>query len=394
VEEREQKRILVVDDEVLVRQTLQAMLTACGHQVETAKDGEEALRRITPDLDLVLLDVDLPSIDGFEVTRRIRQDERRSHVPIIIVTAHDRRQDRLRAVEAGATDFIGKPVELAELAIRTTSALRAKKAQDAVRRYQTELEQMVAERTTALVKARDDALAASRAKTAFLARMSHELRTPLNHILGFSEVLLEDAAERGLDEWRSELQTIQRSGEHLLELITEVLEFADAEAGNSSLDVKTFPLADLLSDVTAKAQPLARANGNRLQVEPPASPVILKTDRRKLEAAVIELLKNACAFTRGGIVFLQVQTQQFGDTAWVELRIIDTGPGMVPEQLQQAFEPFWQAVMSNTRSHGGAGLGLTLARHYCELLGGNLTVTSELGSGSVFSIRLPTQLAL
>jgi signal transduction histidine kinase len=388
------KRILVVDDEPALRALLGKALTMMGHVVEFAEDGRTALAMLRPEIDLVMLDIRMPGMDGFETARRIRKHSTAGDVPIIVVTGQDGREERLQAVEVGASDFIGKPVDLTELRVRTTSLLRLKEAQDTAKRYRAELEALVAARTAALVVARDEALAASRAKSALLGRMSHEFRTPLNHIIGLSECLLHEIDGGPLRPFAQDVQEIHAAGLRLLSIATDVLEFAEVQAGRTSLEVGVVNIADLLRETKEAVRDLASANGNCLDfvVLPDIGEV--RTDRQKLARVLLPIVQNACKFTRGGTVRIRAARKDGPGWEWLVLTVSDTGIGMSSEQAQEACEAFWQAEEDATRRHfEGAGLGLTLARQFCELLGGDLTIESQPGKGTDVVVRVPATLS-
>jgi signal transduction histidine kinase len=384
------KRVLVVDDEPALRAVLGKALTTMGRVVEFAEDGLAALTALRPEIDLVLLDVSMPGMDGFETARRMRQHSTAGDVPIIIVTGQDGRAERLMAVEAGASDFIGKPVDLTELRVRTASLLRLKEAQDTAKRYREELEELVAARTAALVIARDEALATSRAKSALLGRMSHEFRTPLNHILGLSDLLLSQMDEDGRSDYAADVRDIHTAGQHLLGIATDVLEFADMEAGRTSLDVSVVRIADLLGEVKTAACSLAADNANDLEFVVPLDIGDVCTDPQKVYRVLLSLVNNACKFMQGGRVRVEAARQDGLGIEWLVVTVSDTGIGMSPEQCRSACNAFWQAEEMSTRRFEGAGLGLTVARRLCELLGGDLRLDSEIGKGTMATVRIPT----
>jgi len=247
-------------------------------------------------------------------------------------------------------------------------------------------EQALEESNRALRQARDAALQASRAKSEFLANMSHELRTPLNAIIGYSELLMEDAEASPQSELHADLKKIHTSGAHLLSLINDVLDMSKIESGQMDLDVLEFDLHELVGSLKDTIQPLAARQGNQLEIRLEHAPDRITSDPQKLRQVLINLLVNACKFTTGGKVRLEVAKDGLG---WLELRVTDSGIGMSDEQRARLFRPFVQADSSTTRRYGGTGLGLAISRHFCRLMGGDLTVTSVYGQGSTFTVRLP-----
>jgi GAF domain-containing protein/CheY-like chemotaxis protein len=232
---------------------------------------------------------------------------------------------------------------------------------------------------------------ADRHKSEFLANMSHELRTPLNAIIGYSEMLQEDAADLGAAQFTDDLQKINAAGKHLLELINAVLDLSKIEAGKMELYLESFDVASLVRDIAAVIQPLAAKNGNRLEVRCPEGIGAMRADLTKVRQALFNLLSNACKFTERGTVSLAVAREAAGGRDWMVFGVTDTGIGMTPEQVARLFEAFSQADAATTRRFGGTGLGLALSRRLCRMMGGDVTVASEAGRGSTFTIRLPVQ---
>jgi len=249
-----------------------------------------------------------------------------------------------------------------------------------------DLERKVAERTAELEVAYQQAVEANAAKSTFLANMSHELRTPLNAIIGYSEILMEEAEDLGQEEYLPDLEKIRSSGKHLLSLINDILDLSKIEAGKMDVYLEDFNVREMVDDVTSTIAPLADKNGNALKVE--CDPAIgdMHGDLTKLRQSLFNLLSNACKFTDKGTVTVRVLRQ--GQESIV-FDVIDTGIGMTPEQAEAVFGEFQQADSSTTREYGGTGLGLAISRNFCELLGGSLTVESEVGKGSTFTITMP-----
>jgi signal transduction histidine kinase len=294
-----------------------------------------------------------------------------------------------------------------------------------------------------LQAAKKSAENANQAKSAFLASMSHELRTPLNAIIGYSEMLQEEVEELGQTELIPDLKKINEAGHHLLALLNGVLDLSKIEAGKMELYLETFEVADMLHEVISIAQPLALKKGNKLVVQQADDLGVMHADETKLRQSLINLLSNAAKFTENGTITLSVEKEIMNSrgadevarrsgpqrpigqaqesrgesvspapahrgpsalrslpeglpprsSAHIIFRVCDTGIGLTPEQMDRLFQAFTQAEASTTRKYGGTGLGLVISRHYCRLMGGDITVTSEgvPGAGSTFTICLPAE---
>ncbi|MCC3586048.1 MAG: MASE1 domain-containing protein [Microcoleus sp. PH2017_29_MFU_D_A] len=259
---------------------------------------------------------------------------------------------------------------------------------------------------------------ANRSKTIFLANMSHELRTPLNAIIGYSELLQEDARDLDAEEFIDDLQKINTAGQHLLGLIKDILDFTKIEAGHIDLHIETFTILNLVQEVVGTIAPMANKNSNILEIQCPEDIGSMQSDLTKLRQSLLNLLSNASKFTSSGAISFTVtrcaetpaeaaqRRKKLGayrgldpsensssswsaSQDWIVFTVKDTGIGMSSEQLVRIFEPFTQADSSTTKRFGGTGLGLTITKKFCEMMGGDITASSELEKGSTFTIRLP-----
>jgi len=228
---------------------------------------------------------------------------------------------------------------------------------------------------------------ASQHKSQFLANMSHELRTPLNAIIGVSEMLREDAEAAKQD--LEPLDRVLGAGRHLLALINDILDLSKIEAGRMELQLEHFALTPLIDNVVKTIEPLAAKNGNQVAVHCDAAIGTLHADQMRLRQALLNLMSNANKFTEKGTITIAARQGQENGRDWITIAVADTGIGMTPEQMGKLFQEFSQADASTMRKYGGTGLGLAISKRFCQMRGGDITVESEPGRGSTFTIRLP-----
>jgi signal transduction histidine kinase/HPt (histidine-containing phosphotransfer) domain-containing protein len=375
--------ILVIDDVIENVAVLGAALSQVA-DVQFATSGQEGLelaRRTAPDL--ILLDVMMPDMDGFEVCERLQQDEATRVIPVIFVTARTDAASESRGLALGAVDFIHKPLrpDLVQARVRLHLEL-AHRTRDLQAANQA-LEDQVARRTQDLMEALQRAEGTARSKTDFLARMSHELRTPLNAVIGLAHVgLREEASGRST---QTLYPRILSAGQHLLRVVNDVLDYSRIEAGKSTVESQPFDLAATVAQAVQLLEPQAVAQGISLRVEwTPASRARLLGDGQRIQQVLVNLLSNAVKFTERGHVVLRITSQG----ARHVFEVSDTGIGLTPEQISRLFQPFEQADNSSTRRHGGTGLGLVISRHLAREMGGDITVRSTPGQRSTFSFSV------
>ncbi len=244
---------------------------------------------------------------------------------------------------------------------------------------------------TRIAQERDAAMQANQTKSAFLASMSHELRTPLNAIIGISEILLEDARAEAREEQVEPLDRVFQASQHLLRLINDLLDLSKIEAGKMEIHAERFELAPLVHDVAATLKPLAAKNGNALRLDCPEGLRGMSTDATRIRQVLLNLASNAAKFTKSGTITIAASRRREDGRDWISIAVADTGIGMTEEQMTRLFQDFSQADSSTTRKYGGTGLGLAISRRFCRMMGGDITVESEAGHGSVFTIRLPAE---
>src|SRR6266851_5233261 len=371
--------ILIVDDDPVVRSLMRATLENDNFEVIEAVDGVEGCQLYEEHHpDLLLVDVMMPRMDGFELCRELRGRLASAYVPIVVATSLDDVPSIARAYDAGATDFIPKPINWLVLNHRVRYILRASRAFDELRRNQDRL-----------IAARDAAEAASRSKSEFLANMSHELRTPLNAIIGFSG-MMSDRMFGPLNEKYSEYAAmIGDSGRHLLAIINDILDLARADADRlivAEEEVEIGRVVDLSSRIV---QELAfKAEVDFIIETEDLLPNVLG-DAAKLTQILVNLLSNAIKFTpAGGKVFLKIGRDAEGGLTF---RVADTGIGMSPEQIPIALSPFGQVDSGLNRKYDGVGLGLPLTKRLIELHDGTIEIASEPGKGTSVDFHLPKE---
>jgi signal transduction histidine kinase/CheY-like chemotaxis protein len=541
-------RLLVVDDNEDNRYTLTLQLEIEGYQnIAVAEDGQGALDLLQKhEFDLLLLDVMMPKLDGYQVLESLKDQGRLNNLPVIMISALNEVASVVRCIELGAEDYLPKPFDPVLLRARIGASLEKKRLRDEAHARTRELSQSVKELSalgevsqainstldletvltsivakavqlsgseagtiytfdeslqefqlrathgmdeaviaairdrriaagkTAIGKAAAqrvplqvpdvlkqatlvldvivragyrsmlvvpllradqivgalvvrrkvpgefpkstvellrtfadqsvlaiqnarlfreteeksrELLKASQHKSQFLANMSHELRTPLNAIIGVSEMLREDAEAAKED--TEPLDRVLGAGRHLLALINDILDLSKIEAGRMELHLDSFALAPLIEDVAKTIEPMAAKNSNRVSVNCDAAIGTMHADQMRLRQALLNLLSNANKFTERGTITIDARQGQENGREWIKLAVTDSGIGMTPEQMGKLFQEFSQVSSATASKYGGTGLGLAISRRFCQMMGGDITVESEPGHGSTFTIRLP-----
>ena len=369
--------ILIVDDDPIVRSLMRDALEDEGFSVVEAEDGVEACRVCEERLPVLLVvDVVMPQMDGFELCRELRNRPATKDVPILIATGLDDLHSVAKAYDAGATDFIAKPLNWLILNHRIRYMLRAARAFNELRQNQERL------RT-----AKEEAEAANRAKSEFLTNMSHELRTPLNAIIGFSSMMNGQLAGPLGTQYLEYTKIIVESATHLLAIINDILDVARAETGRLKLSEEEVDIADIVSLSAGMIRTLAEKAEVECSFEVADDLPLFWGDPTKMRQILINLLTNAIKFTpAGGEVRLTAKQEQNGA---INFLIKDTGIGIPADKMAIALAPFGQVDSSLARRYDGVGLGLPLTKRLLELHNGTLEIISEPGRGTEVTALLP-----
>ncbi|MEO5378701.1 MAG: ATP-binding protein [Magnetococcus sp. DMHC-6] len=372
-------QILVVDDTLENLDILISYLKS-DYKVQVAVNGETALQlaAMEPQPDLIVLDILMPGMNGYDVCSKLKESEQTRDIPVIFATAIQDESCESMGLALGAVDFVRKPFDLGILKLRIRNQLELKK-------YRDRLEDLVVAKTAQLESAKNHAVAGDRAKSEFLSVISHELRTPLNGIIGFSNLLIDTPLDSKQKEMLNIVLTL---GYALSELVSDIIDFVRSEGEQVRAEKKSFLLAELVNELVVKLAPKALEKGVEFKhVVDFKDTMLVRGDRKKLFLILKHLLVNAVKFTHTGSVFFRVERKILNDNSdGICFFIQDTGVGIPKEKQEIIFQRFTQLEPSKDRRHGGLGLGLTICRQYTQLLGGDLKLESVEGQGTRVSV--------
>ncbi len=392
-------QILIIDDDPGICTTLSDILEDAGYKVKSFEEGRKALDFLRKNpFDVVFVDLKLPDMNGMELLEQIKLIHPESAV--VMITGHASTATAVEALNEGAYAYVVKPFDLDELKTIVKKAIKEirlslenKKLIDQLQRTNRELERYKKSLEAAVEKAelmRQQAAEATEAKGKFLANMSHEIRTPMNAIMGFGDLLSE---EKLTDEQSHYVNIICNSGKHLLQVIDDILDFSKIEADKMDIEMGECSFRDLLAIIETMLHPLAAEKDLKFEIrEDIGLPANIRTDSSRLQQCLINLVNNAIKFTEKGHVYVNVSLEDRDNQPYIRFDVEDTGIGISPDRQEKIFESFTQADEGTSRKYGGTGLGLAITKQLVKLLGGKLTLTSEQGKGSVFSIAIPAGL--
>jgi len=370
--------IMVVEDDPNSLKMVSDMLIVEGYKVRAALSSKQALKSAFANPpDLILLDIKMPGMDGFEMCQMLKQDERTAECPVIFVSGLQAITDKVRGFQVGGVDFITKPLQREEVLARVSAQLELSQTRQ-------QLEEHARELSEANLKLQE----LDKLKNMFIASMSHELRTPMNSIIGFTGIMLQGLTGELNEKQEDYLSRVSKSGQHLLALITDVIDISKVEAGQLVVSPQHFSLKEVIDEAIENTQPKANKKQLKLEVDATNWPEIY-TDYHRLLQCLLNYLSNAIKFTEQGTVTVIVRERNND----VEIAVQDTGIGIAEADIPKLFTAFERIDSHLKIIAGGTGLGLYLTKKIVtDLLQGTVAVESQVGKGSTFFIRIPKEL--
>lgn len=383
--------ILVVDDSLVNLAALNEILEQQGFAVLLANSGQRAITVAKENRpDLILLDVVMPGWDGYETCTQMKADSKLSNIPILFISGLGDTQNKIKAFQAGAVDYVSKPFQNDELFARVTTHIELSKLRNNLEKEVENQTAQVRSLMSALQLSYQKAHEVSVLKTQFLRNISHEFRTPMNIILGVTEEMVQDTPLN--DEQTQMAEEVLRSGKLLLSILDNMLRFAEQFSGELTQETATFEIKELIHDCLTNITPAALSKKLAIhQILPDDLPAV-KGNYDHVKEILNKFLENAIKFTPSGKIETKVEiVEDFGKQIELRFTISDTGIGINLDQQERLFQAFSQGDGSTTREYGGLGMGLALAKLYCDNMGGELGVDSIVGKGSSFWFQVPLE---
>lgn len=378
--------ILIVDDTPININVLFDTLEQNNYKVLVASSGESAIDRAKfGKPDLILLDIMMPGIDGFETCVRLKKDEETKDIPVIFMTALSETVDKIKGFELGAVDYITKPFQAEEVLARVNTHLTLRRLQKELQEANEFLEERVRERTKELEEAKNRAERSDRLKSEFLAQVSHEVRTPINAILSFSSLIEVELDEEPNEEMRNILDVIEKGGRRLVRTFDLILNMSEVQSGSYDYKPVKFDLFDDIVISTA-SQFKAKLSGKGLSLSKMKNTedATIYADKVMIQQVVDNIIDNAVTFTFEGSINVEVYRNEAHNVCFA---VEDTGIGMSQEYLPNIYEPFSQEDQGYSRRFEGNGLGLALAKRYCDINEAKISINTEKEKGSTFTVE-------
>lgn len=380
------KMILIVDDTPENLTILGEFLSK--YKIRVALDGIKALAIAfsDPKPDLILLDIMMPQMDGFEVCRKLKENPSTKDIPVIFISAMNEVTDKVRGFQEGAVDYVTKPFQIEEVESRIETHLALSDLRNRLKNINAELEKKVMERTSELLLAKDKAEESDRIKSYFLSLMSHELRTPMSGILGFSDFLMTDLEN---EEQREYASIINQSAKRLHATLDSILSFSNAESGKLKPHYCGFEIVEKTKGLLRIHESRAQEKNIPLNFRSECDCLIVKLDETMFEIIINQLISNAVKYSDNGEISTEIFTEISDGQEFCGIRVMDQGRGISDEKQSLIFEEFRQADEGRGRGFEGVGLGLTLVKKYTELMNGKIELISRVNAGSTFIVKLP-----